>query len=165
MPRRLKLETHLNSEELERRYREATDGVARSQWQIVWLLSIGKTSGEVAQVTGYCVDWIRKIVRRYNAGGAEAIGDGRHHNPGQARLLNEEQDRELLAELDKAAAEGQAWNSVQVAAWMSAKLGRAVGQNRGWDTLQRLTFSTKTPRTRHAKTDAAAQEVFKKSVP
>lgn len=164
MARRLNLHPYLDSEELEKRYRNAQDVVERSQWQIIWLLNEGKTSGEVATVTGYCVDWIRKLVRRYNAGGPDAVGDGRHHNPGQPRLLSAEQDAELEAELEKAAAAGQAWSSVQVAAWMTAKLGRPVGQNRGWDTLQRLNFSTKTPRTRHAKAALDEQNLFKKSL-
>jgi transposase len=164
MGRRLKIQPYLDSETLEKRYRNAQDGVERSQWQIIWLLSMGKTSGEVAEVTGYCVDWIRKVVRRYNTGGPAVVGDRRHDNPGQPRLLNEEQEAELLAELDAAAAAGQAWSSVQVAAWMSAKLGRPVRQGRGWDTLQRLNFTTKTPRTRHAKADGQAQDLFKKSL-
>src|SRR5437879_3111135 len=99
MARKLKLEAHLKSDELEKRYRDAKDSVERSQWQIVWLLSIGKSSAEVSEVTGYCVDWIRKIVRRYNHDGVQAIGDQRHHNPGQARLLSAEQDAELRHEL------------------------------------------------------------------
>src|SRR5260221_6814826 len=164
MARRLKVHPYLDSEELERRHRTAQDAVERSQWQIVWLLSVGKTSAEVAAVTGYCVDWIRKIVRRYNTGGPTAVGDGRHRNPGQQRLLSAEQDAELETELEKAAATGEAWSSVQVAAWMSAKLGRPVRQNRGWDTLQRLNFSTKTPRTRHAQTALHEQKLFKKSL-
>ncbi len=164
MARRLKLYPHLTSEELENRYRSAKDAVERSQWQILWLLSLDKLSAEVGQVTGYCVDWIRKIVRRYNARGPDAVGDQRHHNPGQKRLLNADQEAELAQELEKAAAQGQAWNSVEVAAWMSTKLGRSVRQGRGWETLQRLKFSTKTPRTRHAKADQDAQELFKKSV-
>jgi transposase len=164
MARRLKIQAYLDSDALEKRYRNAQDGVERSQWQMIWLLSMGKTSAEVAAVTGYCVDWIRKVVRRYNMGGPAVVGDRRHHNPGQPRLLNAEQEAELLAELDAAAAAGQAWSSVQVAAWMSAQLGRPIRQGRGWDTLQRLTFTTKTPRTRHAKADGEAQELFKKSL-
>ena len=164
MARRLKIQAYLDSDALEKRYRNAQDGVERSQWQMIWLLSMGKTSAEVAEVTGYCVDWIRKIVRRYNKGGPAVVGDRRHDNPGQQRLLNAEQDAELLTELDAAAAAGQAWSSIQVAAWMSAKLGRPIRQGRGWDTLQRLNFTTKTPRTRHAKADVEAQDLFKKSL-
>jgi len=164
MPRRINVQPYLSSAELENRYRAARDGVERSQWQIVWLVSLGKTSAEVSQVTGYCVDWIRKVVHRYNEEGVPAVGDGRHHNPGQQRLLSAEQEAELLQALEKAAAEGQAWSSVRVAAWMSQKLGRRVRQGRGWDALQRLNFSTKTPRPRHAKADRRAQDLFKKSL-
>jgi transposase len=165
MPRYIELEAHLEHEELERRYRSAQGGVARSQWHILWLLGSGKRTREVGEVTGYSVDWIRKIVRRYNAAGPQAIGDKRHDNPGQKRLLSAAQEAELMQELEQAAAAGQAWSSVQVAAWMSEKLGRAVRQGRGWDVLQRLDFSTKTPRTRHAKADQAEQDLFKKSLP
>src|SRR5260221_11219909 len=104
MARRLKVHPYLDSEELEKRYRNAQDAVERSQWQIVWLLSVGKTSAEVAAVTGYCVDWIRKIVRRYNTGGPTAGGDGRQRNPGQERLGGAVAHDELGTEVAKAAA-------------------------------------------------------------
>jgi hypothetical protein len=48
---------------------------------------------------------------------------------------------------------------------MSAKLGRVVRANRGRETLQRLGFSTKTPRPQHAKADVDAQDLFKKTFP
>ncbi len=44
IPKTIKLEPHLGSKELENRYREARDSVARSHYQIVWLLSEGKTT-------------------------------------------------------------------------------------------------------------------------
>ena len=56
MPKRIRVERHLSTEELEKRYREASDGVRRSHYQIVWLLSEGKlppeefTRPEVAEV-------------------------------------------------------------------------------------------------------------------
>jgi hypothetical protein len=51
-------------DELEQRYRRAEDPVARSQWQIVWLLAGGASSAAVARSTGYSVNWIREIARR-----------------------------------------------------------------------------------------------------
>ena len=39
MPKKIKLEPHLSSEELENRYREAKDPVLRSHYQILWLIS------------------------------------------------------------------------------------------------------------------------------
>lgn len=156
MARSVKIQQYLDSDALEKRYRNAQDGVERSQWQMIGLLRMGKTRAEVAEVTGDGVDWLRNIVRRYNTGGPALVGDRRHHKPGQPRWLHAEPAAELLAELDTAAAGGQAWRSVQVAAWLSATLGRPIRQGRGWDTRQRLNCTTKTPRTRHAK--AAVEE-------
>src|SRR5215213_3816581 len=50
MPKRLRLEEHLSTEELEARYRKARDPVLRSHYQIVWLLSLGKLTREVREV-------------------------------------------------------------------------------------------------------------------
>jgi hypothetical protein len=43
----------LSIDALEQRYRQAGDPVARSHWQIVWLLHQGHLTAEVADVTGY----------------------------------------------------------------------------------------------------------------
>jgi hypothetical protein len=40
MPKTIKLEPHLSSEELENRYRKAHDPVLRSHYQILWLISV-----------------------------------------------------------------------------------------------------------------------------
>ncbi|KAB8332762.1 helix-turn-helix domain-containing protein, partial [Scytonema tolypothrichoides VB-61278] len=73
MPKRIALAEHLSSEELYRRYREATDVVERSHYQIIWLLATGKTPLEVSLFTGYSRIWIYQIVRRYNEKGLDAI--------------------------------------------------------------------------------------------
>src|SRR5690242_10343651 len=53
MPKRLALAEHLPVADLQQRYRQATDPVARSQWQILWLLAQRLPTEEVARVTGY----------------------------------------------------------------------------------------------------------------
>jgi len=53
MPKRIELSPHATTEELEHRYRKAKDPVERSHDQIVWLLSEGKRTEEVCEVTGY----------------------------------------------------------------------------------------------------------------
>src|SRR5215218_6059944 len=107
MPKTIKLELHLHSEELENRYRKAYDPVLRSHYQILWLISEGKTTSQVMESTGYSRGWIQQIARRYNASGPEALGDRRHQNPGareaparwrdvelpQGRGVDREQDR------------------------------------------------------------------------
>lgn len=44
---------HLERAELEQRYRQATNRVARSQWQIIWLLAQGQSTQSVVQATGF----------------------------------------------------------------------------------------------------------------
>ena len=72
MPKTIKLESHLGSEELENRYRKAHDPVLRSHYQILWLISEGRTTTQVMEVTGYSRGWIQQLARRYNQGGPEA---------------------------------------------------------------------------------------------
>jgi transposase len=164
MPPYLKLIAHLKNEELEERYRSEKDAVTRSHWHILWLIGSGKHTTEVAAVTGYSVVWIRQLIHRYNAQGPQKVGDGRHHNPGSGRLLSAEQEAELARELEAALVAGEGWSGPQVAAWMSQKLGRTLYKARGWETLRRLGYTSKTPRPRHAKADDAAQERFKKTL-
>ena len=83
MPKRLELLPHVSTEELEHRYRKAKDPVERSHHQIAWLLSEGRSTREVCEVTGYSPGWVRRIARRYNEQeGVEGLGDRRHANPG-----------------------------------------------------------------------------------
>ena len=63
------LVAHLSTAELGQRYRAARQPIERSQLQIVWLLSQGRSEREVAAVTGYGQRWIAEIVRRYNVYG------------------------------------------------------------------------------------------------
>ncbi len=82
MAKRLHLVGHLDAAELFKRYRAAADRVERSQLQIIWLLTSGKSVAEVAAASGYSTRWIQKLIHRDNAGGAAALGDRRHSNAG-----------------------------------------------------------------------------------
>jgi transposase len=160
MPRRTSIRVDLSVEELERRYRAAGDPVARSQWQIVWLLGQGEPSERVAAVTGYSLTWVRTVARRSNAEGAAGIGDRRHANRGGPRLLTPEQEAALEGALSGAAPGGGRWTAAKVAAWMRQQLGRAVGDATGWRVLRRLDWRRYRPRPQHAKADKAAQAAF-----
>jgi len=52
MNKRIAVKPQLSLEEIESRYRKATEAVARSHWQIIWLLSQGKTAQPSVEVTG-----------------------------------------------------------------------------------------------------------------
>lgn len=161
MARRLVIAPHLTVTELEQRYRGAGDPVARSQWQMLWLLAGGMATAEVARVTGYSVRWVQELARRYRAG-PEAIGDRRHGNPGAPPLLAPEQQAQLRAALAGPAPDGGIWTCRTVAAWMSQTLGRPVSEQRGWEWMRRLGFTPQRPRPRETRADPAAQEGFKK---
>jgi transposase len=167
MPKTIKLEPHLGSEELENRYRKARDPVLRSHYQIVWLISEGKSTRQVMEVTGYSRGWIQKLARRYNRYGPEALGDRRHQNPGarERALLDSDQQRELAEALKKPPPDGGMWNSRKVGEWIERKTGHVVSQKkqRGWEYLRRVGNSPKVPRSHHAKADESEQEAFKKS--
>ncbi len=162
----MKIEPHLNSEELEDRYRKAHDPVERSHYQILWLIAEGKTTTEVMEVTGYCRGWIQQLARRYNAHGPEALGDRRQRNPGarDRALLGADQQEELAEALSKPPPDGGMWNSRKVGEWIERKTGKVVAskKQRGWDYLKSLGNSPKVPRPRHASADKAEQEGFKK---
>jgi transposase len=167
MPKTIKLEPHLSSEELENHYREAKDPVLRSHYQILWLISLGKTTRQVMEVTGYSRGWIQQLARRYNRYGAEALGDRRHHNPGakERALLSVEQQQELKEALKKPPPDGGMWNSPKVGEWIERSTGKVLSQKkqRGWEYMRKLGNSPKVPRPRHKKADKHEQEAFKKS--
>src|SRR5918994_5671751 len=140
MPKTIKLTPHLSSEQLENRYRKAHDPVLRSHYQILWLISEGKTTRQVMEVTGYSRGWIQKLARRYNADGPEALGDLRHRNPGakERALLDRDQQRKLAQALREPPEDGGIWNSRKVAEWIESRSGRPVSKQRGWEYLRKL---------------------------
>lgn len=151
----------LSVTELEARYRGAGDPVARSQWQLLWLLASGMATAEVARVTGYSVRWIQEVARRYRAG-PDAIGDRRHGNPGAPPLLNAEQQEQLRTALAGPAPDGGVGSCRRVAAWRSQTLGRPVSEQRGWEWMRRLGFTPQRPRPRETRANPEAQAAFKK---
>ena len=167
MPKRVRVEQHLSTEKLQERYREAKEPVERSHYQIVWLLSQGKPTREVAEATGYSAEWIREVAKRYNEAGADGLGDGRRKNPGGAAraLLTPEQRQELGKALQNPPEDGGLWNSRKVADWIAAKTGREVGVQRGWEHLRGLGYTPQVPRPVHALADPAEQDEFRGNSP
>ena len=161
MAQRMRIAPHLPVEELQRRYRAAEDPVARSQWQMLWLLAEGRPTAEVARITGYTVRWVQEVARRYRTGAA-AIGDRRHTNPGAAPLLDAAQQAQLRTVLAGPAPDGGLWTGRWVAIWMSQTLGRPVRVQSGWEWMRRLGFTPQRPRPHETRADPAAQASFKK---
>lgn len=101
MPRRIAIAPHLSLEELESRYRGAKEPLVRSDYQIIWLLASGRRTEEVAEITGYSSNWIYELVWGYNRIGPESLGDGRVENPGAAPLLDDIQQANKSASVER----------------------------------------------------------------
>lgn len=162
MARRSTVTPHLTLADLDQRYRQARDPVTRTHWQVVWLVAQGRPAADVAQVVGYTANWVREIVRRYNAAGPTGLTDRRQHNRGRPPLLTAALREELAAALDGPAPDGGVWTCHQVAAWMTDRLGRPVADVRGWEALRALGLSLQRPRPRATAADPDAQDAFKK---
>jgi transposase len=166
MARRIRLTTKLSVEELERRYRSASEGMERSHWQIIWLLAQGHPAYEVAKMTGYCAYWIGQIARRFNEAGEEGLVNHRKHTrpSPHALLATSEHLEELRSALAGPTPHSDVWNSRTVAAWLSARAGRPVSARTALTYLHKLDFTPQAPRPRHVKAaNPAERAAFKKS--
>jgi transposase len=168
MPKRIELSPHATTEELEHRYKKAKDPVERSHLQIVWLLSEGKRTEEVSEVTGYSPGWVRKIARRYDERGVDGLGDRRHSNPGakERALLDEAGEEELLEALQgppPACVGGGMWSGPKVALWIAKRNGlEEVHLQRGFEYLRKVRYSPQVPRPANARAEDSEKEAFKK---
>src|SRR3954466_8745146 len=97
MSGRIFVAPHHSTEELERRYKAADNGIERGHLQIIWLLSQGRSAKFQAEVTGYTPTWVSKILWGYHAQGLAGLADGRLDNPGSAPLLDQGQLEALTA--------------------------------------------------------------------
>jgi transposase len=166
MARRIKLTTKLSVDELERRYRSASEGMERSHWQIIWLLKQGHPAYEVAQMTGYSAYWIGQVARRFNDEGEEGLVNHRKRSrpSPHALLATPQQLDELRAALVGPAPQGDVWNSRTVAVWLSARAGRPVSTHAALHYLHLLNFTPQAPRPRHTKAASPEERAtFKKT--
>ncbi len=160
MPKYIRLEPHLSTDELGARYQAAQRPIERTRWHALWLLSQGRSSTEVAQITGRKAQWVRRLVQRYNLRKEEGVADTRQRNRGHAPLLSPEQRAELGAALEGRAPDGENWNGPKVALRMAEMLGHPVRPQRGWEALRRAGYTPQRPRPRHQEADPKAQDGF-----
>jgi transposase len=160
--RRIHLAPQLTTDELEQRYRHASEPHERSWWQILWLLSRGQTAKAVADSTGYSAYWIGQLAKRYNEHGPQAMSNRQHTRPRLTpTLLSSAQLEELRAALGGRPPAGERWSGRVVGEWIAARIGRPVRYQTGWAYLQRLKARQRQPRPRHVAASAEEQEAFK----
>lgn len=158
--KRLTVAGHLAPDEVYRRYRACADGRVKTRWHALWLMvrPDGPLNAEKAAVAvGLSDVWVRKLVHRYNARGADGLRDGRKAN-GAKPLLSDEQQAELYAAVQAEPPDGGLWTGPKVAAFAKARFGVAVRNHTGWEWLRRLGFRLKVPRPRHPRAATADEQ-------
>lgn len=166
MTRVAHLHPHLRPEELTQRARQAPDSTEARRWQLVRLIADGNTIQDAAQLVGLGYSYARRIVRRYNEQGPEAMRNRwrEQRPPPPHPLLTLEQQEALRQALAGPAPDGGLWNGPKVAQWIKDRTGRAhVHPQRGWDYLRRLRHTPHVPRPRSEQADPAAQAAFKQT--
>jgi hypothetical protein len=99
------------------------NATASRHFQVIWLLARGHTISQVSETAAYGERWIEQLLARYNAGGAEALGDLRRRNGASATILKPDLLAKLGDRLREPPPDGGLWSSRKVAAWMASELG------------------------------------------
>jgi transposase len=131
---------------------------------VIWLLAQGRTCVEVAGLTSFALRWVEQLLARYNAFGPSSLGDRRRGNGAVATVLTPELLEKLRERLKTPPDDGGVWTARKVAAFMAAKLGRAVAEQRGWEALRAIGWTIQSPRPSHARAATPeGQAAFKKT--
>ena len=143
--------------DLQARYKEAADPIAKSHFHAVWLLTSGYEVEEVAELLSFSARWVRKLARRYNEGGPEALGDQRVHNGTEPTILTAAALAALRERIETQPDDGGLWSGPKVARWLAGYHGlKSMHDQRGWDALIAIGYSIQQPRPRHP--EAATEE-------
>ena len=144
------IKPHLSTTELERRYETAADPIAKSHFHALWLLSRGYEIDEVAELLSFSTRWVRILIKRYNEGGPDRLGDQRAHNGTEPTILTQDALAALQERVKSPPDDGGQWTGPKIARWLAAFHGRkSVHDQRGWDALLAIGYSIQQPRPRH----------------
>jgi transposase len=146
---RLPIIPHLGPDEIARRYRTCRDGVEKTHWQVLRLLTRTAdppTPAEVAAQVGLTPSWVRTVLKRWNARGPAGLADRRAAANGGRPKLSPEQQAALFEALQGRPDDGGLWTGPKVAAYVRDRWGVAVRAETGWRWLRRLGLSSQVPR-------------------
>jgi transposase len=155
---------HLGIEELQAGWRGSGDATLARHYQVIWLLAQGRSSAEVAGLTGFARRWVQQLLERYNALGPRSLGDRRRGNGASATVLTPAMIEMLRERLKTPPDGGGVWTARKAAAFMAAELGRSVSEQRGWEALRAVGWTIQRPRPQHAEVATPEEQAaFKKN--
>jgi transposase len=160
------IKPHMSTDKLEGRYKTAGDPIAKSHFHALWLLSLGYAVDEVAQILSFSTRWVKALIKRYNEGGPDRLGDQRVNNGTSPTILTPEALAALQERIKTPPDDGGLWSGPKVALWLARFHSlKSVHDQRGWDALIAIAYSIQQPRPRHpeAATDEDRAELKKNS--
>ena len=109
--------------------------------------------------------WVRILIKRYNEGGPDHLGDQRAHNGTEPKILTPEALAALQERLKSPPDDGGRWTGPKIARWLADFHGlKSVHDQRGWDALMAIGWSIQQPRPRHPTSrERAGSGALKKS--
>jgi transposase len=151
------IKQYLSVPDLEGRYETAEDPIAKSHFHALWLLSSGYEVVEVAELLSFSERWVYCLIKRYNDGGPDQLGDQRIHNGTLPTILTSEALSALKERIKTLPDDGGQWTGPKIARWLAMFHGlKFVHDQRGWDALVAIEYSIQQPRPRHP--EAATDE-------
>ena len=158
------VEPHHTPEELKRLYRTEMNAKLARRIHGVYLARMGRTCPEIMRITGAARRTVQKWVTWYNRGGIEELLD--KPRSGRPGLLTTKIETQLASRIDAGPTDNDG-----VSVFTAPAIGKMVEREfgvlysiRGIErVLRRLGFSYLSPRPKHEKSDAQAQEAFKKT--
>jgi hypothetical protein len=113
------IKLHLSSGELEARYKAASNPIEKSHFHAVWLLSLGYAIGEVAELLSFSTRWVHQLIKRYNEGGPERLGDQRANNGTEPTILTAAALKALKQRIKSPPDDGGLWAGPKIARWLA----------------------------------------------
>jgi transposase len=143
---------------LRARYRRERRADVRPRLQGLWLVRIGRTTREVAEVVGVEERTVQRWLAWYREDGLAAVESRHAGGRGAPSFLTSEQRADLADEV----ATGRFRTAAEVRRWVRERWGVEYTEGGMYALLGRLRCAPKVPRPVHEKADHLAQARWKK---
>jgi transposase len=152
---------HHSTAELKRLMKQQRDARVLLRLQVVLRAKQGQTAPQIAADLNIGRRNLQDWVYRYNVEGLAGLKD--RYQGGNQRKLNDQQERRLMAYLDRGAlADDGVRRGKDLQQWIHKQFGVLYSLSGLYDMLHRLGYSCLMPRPRHVNANPETQAAFKK---
>lgn len=155
---------HRGVEELDGLVRAQSDGKVRDRIRVVAMARAGRSTPRIVEALKVPRRTVQRWVELYNE--QDVAGLHHHKGAGAKPRLKDDQHERLRARLDAGPGAGDgtcAWSGAAIVELLSKEFDVVLKRDAVYKLLHRMNYSWLCPRPRHPKSDAAAQDAFKKT--